>query len=82
MSWQQSIHEAVRALKKEEQSLQRQLDSVQSKITELESIGRGAKGGVARKKATGRRLSQAGRAAISKAAKKRWAKYRAEKKRA
>ena len=80
MSWQQSIQAAVRALKQEEQALQKQLDSVQSKINELEDIGRANRGagGVVRRKAT-RRLSQAGRDAISKAAKKRWAKYRSEK---
>ena len=81
MSWQQSIQAAVRALKQEEQALQRQLESVQAKINELDGIGKASKSGGARKKSS-RRLSQAGRAAISKAAKKRWAKYRAEKRQA
>jgi len=79
MSWQQSIQAAVRALKQEEQSLQKQLDTVQEKINELEDIRRGGSTTTAvRRKAT-RRLSRAGRDAISKAAKKRWAKYRQEK---
>ncbi len=79
MSWQQSIQAAVRALKQEEQSLQKQLEAVQEKISELEDIRRGSKGATTvRKKAT-RRLSRAGRDAISKAAKKRWAKYRQDK---
>ena len=76
MSWQQSIQGAVKALRQEESTLRKQLDTVASKIRELEDIGRGA-GGVMRKRAGSRRLSSAGRAAISRAAKKRWAQYRA-----
>ena len=75
MSWQQSIQVAVKALRQEEGTLRKQLDTVMSKIRELEDIGRGA-GGAGRKRATSRRLSAAGRAAISRAAKKRWAQYR------
>jgi hypothetical protein len=79
MSWQQSIQVAVKALRQEESTLRKQLDTVVSKIRELEDIGRGAGGAVGtRKRATSRRLSAAGRAAISRAAKKRWAQYRAQ----
>jgi len=79
MSWQQSIQAAVRSLKQEEQTLQKQLDTIQAKISELEDISSGGRASAgARKKAT-RRLSRAGRDAISKAAKKRWAKYRQQK---
>jgi hypothetical protein len=77
MSWQQSIQVAVKALRQEESTLRKQLDTVASKIRELEDIGRGAGGAGVRKRATSRRLSSAGRAAISRAAKKRWAQYRA-----
>ena len=41
MSWQQSIQVAVKALKQEEGTLRKQLDTVLSKIRELEDIGRG-----------------------------------------
>ena len=77
MSWQQSIQVAVKALRQEEDTLRKQLDTVVSKIRELEDIGRGAGAGGVRKRAGSRRLSAAGRAAISRAAKKRWAQYRA-----
>jgi hypothetical protein len=76
MSWQQSIQVAVKALRQEEGTLRKQLDTVVSKIRELEDIGRGTGGGM-RKRTGSRRLSAAGRAAISRAAKKRWAQYRA-----
>jgi hypothetical protein len=58
----------------------RQLDAIRGKITDLEALGREGSGAGAapRRKAGRRRLSAEGRAAISKAAKKRWAKYRAE----
>lgn len=77
MSWQQSIQVAVKALRQEETTLRKQLDTVVSKIRELEDIGRGAGSAGLRKRAGSRRLSAAGRAAISRAAKKRWAQYRA-----
>jgi len=80
MTWQRSIQAAVRALRSEEKLLARQLDAIRGKITDLEALGReGSGAGTApRRKAGRRRLSAEGRAAISKAAKKRWAKYRAE----
>ena len=79
MAWQQSIQAAVRELRKEEHALQRKLSEVQARIRDLETIGHSAAGiktGAVRKKAGSRRLSAEGRAAISKAAKRRWAKYR------
>ena len=78
MSWQRSLQSAVKALKKEEASLLKQLDGVQQKIKELEEVGRTAPTAVT-KSPSSRRLSQEGRDAISEAAKKRWAKYRTEK---
>jgi hypothetical protein len=77
MAWQQSIQAAVKELRKEEASLQRQLSEVQARIKDLQGMGSGSGrgAGVSRKAGT-RRLSAEGRAAISRAAKKRWAKYR------
>lgn len=79
-TWQRSIQAAVRALRKEEAHLQQQLEALRTKIGELEAM---ARSGVVTKLAqpTRRRLSPEGRAAISKAAKKRWAQYRADKRR-
>ncbi|MCE2391365.1 MAG: hypothetical protein J4G09_07760 [Proteobacteria bacterium] len=84
MSWKNSVDSAVRELKKEEQSIQQELKTVRQKISELtrltqssKSRGRSAGGSPKRAK---RRLSASGREAISKAAKKRWAKFHAEKK--
>jgi hypothetical protein len=79
-TWQRSIQAAVRALRKEEAVLQKQLEALQTKIAELEEM---ARSGAVTKLAqpTRRRLSPEGRAAISKAAKKRWAQYRADKRR-
>jgi hypothetical protein len=80
MSWQRSIEAAVRALKKQEAALSKELRVVREKIDELESLSKSGPTR-ARRKATGnsRRLSSKGRAAISKAAKKRWAEYRRQK---
>jgi hypothetical protein len=80
MSWQRSIQAAVRALKKEEDSLKGELTVVQRKITELEGLARhdGARGP---RRANSQRLSPKGREAISRAAKKRWAEYRRQQKR-
>jgi predicted nucleic acid-binding Zn-ribbon protein len=78
MTWQRSIQAAVRALKKEEASLEKQLSAVRKRIEELHEMSR-SDDGAPRKRASTRRLSPAGRAAISKAAKKRWARYRSAK---
>jgi hypothetical protein len=77
MTWQRSIQAAVRALKKEESALEKQLDGVRLKIEELDDMSR-TRGAASSKAAASRRLSPAGRAAISKAAKRRWARYRAD----
>jgi len=77
MTWQRSIQAAIRELKKEESSIGKQLDVVQRRIQELEDLGTGA-ASTAKARPNKRRLSTKGRAAISRAAKKRWAKYRAE----
>jgi hypothetical protein len=74
MTWQKSVARAVRALKVEEARLTRELEQLRQKIASLG--GAAAGGGV---KARRRTLSPAARAAISRAAKKRWAKYREEK---
>jgi hypothetical protein len=82
MSWQQSLRAAIRSLQREEQSILKNLDSVRERISELQSLSkaRGAQGRIARgRPRKARRLSPAGRAAISRAAKRRWAEYRAKK---
>jgi hypothetical protein len=78
MSWQKSLQTAVRTLRKEETALVSRLGKLRTKIQELEAMAKeGDIGG--RVRPTGRRrLSPAGRAAISKAAKKRWQKYRTD----
>jgi hypothetical protein len=81
MSWQRSIQAAVKALKKEEQSLVKQLDHLRARMGELTGLAKSGRGGAgaARRAARGNRLSEEGRRAISLAAKRRWAKYRAKK---
>ena len=79
MSWQRSIQAAIRSLRREETSLNKKVAEVHQKIAELETLARSGGPGQTRRKADSRRLSQKGRAAISKAAKKRWAAYRREK---
>ncbi len=77
MSWQRSIQAAIRALKREENALGKRLGTLQDKIAELENLSRSGPGASATK-STRRRLSPKGRAAISRAAKRRWAQYRAK----
>ena len=79
MSWQKSLQAAVKALKKEEQSLVKQLAHLRAKMENLTGISKakGAKRGP--KPGRGNRLSDEGRRAISLAAKRRWAKYRGKK---
>jgi hypothetical protein len=82
MSWQRSLQAAIRSLRKEEQSILKKLASVRDRISELQSLSKapGAKGRIGRgRPRKPRRLSAAGRAAISRAAKRRWAQYRAQK---
>lgn len=74
MSWQSSIQAAVRLLQKEESKLERELALVRQKIRDLGGVRKGGRGGA---RGGRRRLSDAGRLAISRAAKRRWATYRA-----
>jgi hypothetical protein len=78
MTWQRSVQAAVRSLKREETALQKKLEVVRGKIAELSEVSRTSGATGAGRKKTSRRLSAQGRAAISRAAKKRWSKYRAE----
>jgi hypothetical protein len=78
MSWQTSLNAALRNLRAEEQNLERNLTRVREAISALGGLSRGGKRGG---NSTGRRrLSPEGREAIAKAARKRWAKWRAEQK--
>jgi len=74
---------ALRALRTEETRIQRELDSVRGQIQKLSGMagGRGGKRGPGRPPGSGpkRKMSAKGRAAISRAAKKRWAAYRKAK---
>ena len=80
MSWQRSIQAAVKALKKEEQSLVKQLDHLRARMGELTGLAKGSRSaGPGRRPGRGNRLSEEGRRAISLAAKRRWAKYRTKK---
>lgn len=81
MSWQKSLQAAVKALKKEEQSLVKQLDQLRVKMGNLTGLSKSKKGAKrGPKPGRGNRLSDEGRRAISLAAKRRWAKYRGKKK--
>jgi hypothetical protein len=79
MTWQRSVQAAVRSLKREEAALEKKLEVIRAKIADLSEVSRSNGATAASRKKASRRLSPQGRAAISKAAKKRWAKYRAEK---
>jgi hypothetical protein len=82
MSWQQSLRAAIRSLHKEERRILKDLGSVRDRISELQTLSRGRGAGARGARGTARRprrLSAAGRAAISRAAKRRWAQYRAQK---
>lgn len=75
MSWQKSVARATAALRHEEMRLARELALVRQRLDALGGVStRGS--GAPRKR---RNMSEAARAAISRAAKRRWAKYRAEK---
>jgi hypothetical protein len=75
MSWQKSVARAVRDLKAEETRLENELNELRARIASLGGVARGG----AKTKVRKRVLSAAAREAISRAAKKRWAKYRSEK---
>jgi t-SNARE complex subunit (syntaxin) len=72
------------AIKREEKKLEKQLKKVQHQLDGVRSAAKalGHTAAVEVKGAKKRVLSAAGRAAISKAAKKRWAKVRATKNKA
>ncbi len=79
MPWQRSIQAAMRALKREESMLRRELQTLRQKIAQLEGLAKGGSATVGRQRATKRRLSPQGRAAISRAAKRRWRRHRAQR---
>jgi peptidoglycan hydrolase CwlO-like protein len=69
------------AIKREERKLEKQLSKLQHQLKGVRAAGK-ALGDSAHRELTGvkkRVLSAAARAKIAKAAKKRWAKFRAEK---
>ena len=72
------------AIKREEKKLEKQLKKVQHQLDGIRSAARalGHTAAVEVKGAKKRVLSAAGRAAISKAAKKRWAKVKKQAKKA
>ena len=78
MSWQRSIQAAVRALRRDEVTLEKQLKEIRDRIADLEGLSKN--GPRPAGKSGPRRLSPQGRAAISRAAKKRWAEYRRQNK--
>ena len=72
------------AIKREERKLEEQLGKLQKQLDGVRAAGK-ALGNSASRELTGIRkrvLSEAGRAKIAKAAKKRWAKVRAQAKKA
>jgi hypothetical protein len=79
MSWQKSVARALRDLRAVEARLAAELADLRHRIASLGGVASGSGKGAAKKKGKRRKLSPAARAAISRAAKKRWAKYRAEK---
>ena len=74
MSWQSSLSAAVAAMRKEERRLEGELSALRGRIRGLSGM-KGSKG----KAPVKRNLSAAGRAAISRAAKKRWAAWKKAK---
>lgn len=70
------------AIKREERKLEKQLSSLQKQLTGVRTAARalGDSAGHELKAAKKRVLSAAGRAKISRAAKKRWARFKAQAK--
>jgi hypothetical protein len=68
----------MRDLRVEEARAAKELDAIRTRIAQLSKIGGGGGGGAAGKTVK-RVLSPAAREAIARAARKRWAKYRADK---
>jgi len=79
MSWQKSVARALRDLRAVEARLAAELTDLRHRIASLGGVASSSGKGGAKTKGKRRKLSPAARAAISRAAKKRWAKYRAEK---
>jgi hypothetical protein len=75
MSWQKSVARAATALRQEEARLAQELALVRKRLEALGGVS--TRGSEALRKR--RNMSEEARAAISRAAKRRWAKYRAEK---
>ena len=81
MKWRSAIETAVTELKAVEAGIARELTDVRQKIASLVHLtgGSAAVSAAPKKAGAKRHMSAAGRAAIAKAAKKRWAKHRADK---
>jgi hypothetical protein len=77
MSWQAALARALRDLRREENRIVRELQGVKTRLTRLTALVGG--GAPSSRRPTTRKLSAEGRAAIVSAAKKRWARYRAER---
>ena len=78
MKSKQSVHKVISSLRQERSAIEQKLTQLQSTIDRLVALQK-SKGGA--KGPVGRQLSSAGRDAISRAAKKRWAEYRRTKSR-
>jgi prefoldin subunit 5 len=76
MRLHQPIQKAITSLKQEQSEIEQRLTQLQSTIDRLNAL---SKGGDKTAQSSGRQLSSAGREAISRAAKKRWAQYRRAK---
>jgi hypothetical protein len=74
----------VAALKREERKLEKELGKLNHKLDGVRAAGKALGRSAGRELTTVKKrvLSEAGRAAIAKAAKKRWAKIRSEAKKA
>jgi hypothetical protein len=72
------------ALKREERKLEKELGKLNHKLDGVRAAGKALSRSAGRELTTVKKrvLSEAGRAAIAKAAKKRWAKIRSEAKKA
>ena len=77
MKWQESLNRVIRVIKAEEARLERDLSELRAKIASLAGVSGGSRRGP--KPARKRKMSSQGRAAIARAAKRRWAAYRAAK---
>jgi hypothetical protein len=80
MVWQRAVGAVIRGLRKEEQRLAKELARVQERIAALISVGARPSRPTTAKRP--RKLSPEGRAAIARAARKRWAQYRARQRKA